>query len=671
MNHHDGMKTHITIHGYSGSSRTDPTPRSDAPEPVPDEVRKRSGWFAFIRKNLVIPAAFGFGIVSVLAVLVFTKWLAGQSFQCPAWTTGCHVRVEVATLRDSIGTVQGIVTAFYSLGIAALAFVAHTQAEAAIWPLLNRSSFTIRQIDTYLEATRGSILSTPSVLLTIKTSAAAMVLAWTALATLVTLSGAPLLGYVYQQPNTTTLFESRYSPGGGIARIYAQNNPPSSVEDGVVSFYTAWSRNISAEPMSEYRDWYVDRKTLASRGNMTVQAVRMKKSISCQGTALQQIDIADNPNGIINFSTNMASRNGRGQSKFSNDSVQVRTYPALAVWADDFVFQSTYRTSATLIFGAMNGTIDGGITTPITDKYIAEVSAIKCNIDIEFVNDTLRVGSGRLITNPSATLSSVNTIHIGHCNSTNTMGHCLDPSQHDPNDPMKSQPNTLNENILWFTMAPILAGLSVSGTQPMFYSSSGSLPLAYTSTNSVPNTWTIPEITHFVDVAIGAVAVESSTSFRNNHSPVTMLSTTYTKKLDPNRPPLLLIPLAILLLCIAALAFGNILLHRRQNIPFMRLATMGNILQCCQTSYIRERVGRHANDWNTQSSMGDTRVKYGVIRDVQSGSVLVGFSDDVLPFGWAGRRRCSTGLQEYDGGKGPRLGMEMRSASAPGGLGKG
>ena len=165
--------------------------------------------------------------------------------------------------------------------------------------------------------------------------------------------------------------------------------------------------------MAQYRDWYIDRKALANRGNMTVKAVRMEKTVSCAGTAVQQIDIADQPNEVIKFSTKMARHNARGQNKYSSDSVQVRTYPALAVWADDFVFEDTYRTSATLVFAALNGSIEGGLGTFVTDKHITELSAIKCNIDIEYVDDVLRVGNGGLQVAPQVTLLSRDEIHIG------------------------------------------------------------------------------------------------------------------------------------------------------------------------------------------------------------------------------------------------------------------
>ena len=228
-----------------------------------------------------------------------------------------------------------------------------------------------------------------------------------------------------------------------------------------------------------------------------------------------------------------------------------------------------------------------------------------------------------------------------HCNRTDRIGDCTDPTQHDPLTTTDSHPNTLNENILWLALGPILSGISSNGTQPMFSSTNGGLPLAYTSTGPVPNSWTIAEIKKFIHVAIGAVAIESSTAFKDDHRPVTIHSTTYTKKLLTWRTFLLLVPFVVGLLCIAVLVFSVNLLHSRQHIPFMRLATLGNILQCCRTQYVWDRLAIHLNDWNRQSNLGDMQIMYGGVREMPS--VLVGFAYQVLPFRPAGPRRCSTG----------------------------
>jgi hypothetical protein len=67
---------------------------------------------------------------------------------------------------------------------------------------------TIKQISTYLEASRGSIPSSPLALFAARNFNLTLVLLCTVLITIVPLSSAPLVGYVYDQQNVSVGFES-------------------------------------------------------------------------------------------------------------------------------------------------------------------------------------------------------------------------------------------------------------------------------------------------------------------------------------------------------------------------------------------------------------------------------------------------------------------------------
>jgi hypothetical protein len=111
-----------------------------------------------------------------------------------------------------------VVTAFYAVGLAALAYAAHVLAEAALWPLLSKQTLTIDQMETYVEASRGSVASTPSALFASRSFDSFVILIFSAIITLAPLAGAPVVGYVYDQGNVSVAFESLYQPGGGIGK---------------------------------------------------------------------------------------------------------------------------------------------------------------------------------------------------------------------------------------------------------------------------------------------------------------------------------------------------------------------------------------------------------------------------------------------------------------------
>jgi hypothetical protein len=191
----------------------------------------RRGLWYFVRDNVTVPVALFTGLACIVATIIFTTWLSKQVLRCPTWSTSCSVSYRVESIRNSIGTVQGLVTAVYVIGMASVAYAAHSLAESALWPVLSKQALTIKQISTYLEASRGSIPSSPLALFAARNFDSTLVLLCTVIITIVPLSSAPLVGYVYDQQNVSVGFESRYKQGGGTGPYYIQKIP--QVQSGI------------------------------------------------------------------------------------------------------------------------------------------------------------------------------------------------------------------------------------------------------------------------------------------------------------------------------------------------------------------------------------------------------------------------------------------------------
>ena len=91
---------------------------------------------------------------------------------------------------------------------------------------------------------------------------------------------------------------------------------------------------------------------------MTVRAVHSKIDIHCEGFTVPQIN--SNKHGTVNVATPMSKPKHDGRAMNSSNVVLVRIAPAMTVWPDDFTFEAANRTSAKLVFVAINGTIEGG-----------------------------------------------------------------------------------------------------------------------------------------------------------------------------------------------------------------------------------------------------------------------------------------------------------------------
>ncbi len=583
-----------------GDMTTSPTPRdirrlaSDhdfvlAAHPAP----RRLGWWPFVATHLSLPTALAAGIIFVVVAIVYTAKLSKQVLGCPSWANACPAADEWTI--ENLGIVQGIIAMVYLIGMAALAYAALGLCEATVWPLLHKQTFTVRGLDAYLSTTRGSIMSAPAAVMSVRSVAAGFVLASALTVALLPVTAPPLVGHAYSPTLQPVQLQSTYTPGGGISELYAQTNPPTSVLVRLIAEYDALATDPTSEAMPDFRDWYVNRKELSERGDFAAKAVRLQTTISCRPHQVQQL--TKNNQWWNAFLTNMTRTNNATQAgKNSSAEVWIRPEPQLTLWADSFEFVSDRRTRTTLIFAALDGNIEGGNTTSIFLGNLTTASSIACDVEIEAINDILTVGTNNPTTSPDTlpVLSSTDTLPL----------NAVTPPQ-----------TRLSELLLWFTVAPLLTGPSVDGTQPSFTNSSTShLPLPYTSSTLSPNTntWTTAGLTTFIRLSISALIQSTTFLPSTNPQTLTILTTPHLPALSHPRTLLLLFPPLLTLTLTILLALYTTHLHSSLSIPVMRLADLPELLKSAQTDWVREVGGTDAAKGFLPSELGGERVRFGV-----------------------------------------------------------
>lgn len=566
---------------------------------------RRLGWWAFVGRHLSLLAAFLAGIIFVIVAIVFTTVTSKRPLRCPDWAEDC--RAVDRWTAEHLPTVQGIITLVYIIGLGALAFVALALCEAAVWPLLVKQPMTIRGLEAYLATTRGSILAAPRALKEVKTAAMGVMLVCAITAILTPLAGIPVVGQAYTLTTREIDLKSNYTPGGGLTESFQQTEAPSFGNIGVLTTYNSWATNPASEPLPEYRDWYVDREILGTKGNFTARAVKLQTTVSCSPRTVEQL--VQNGKPLNAFPTNWTRANLsslRGEKRTPAE-VYVRPHPQLTLWADNFTFKASHQTKATLVFAALNGTIEGGKKSSIALGTMNSVSAIGCEVTVSAADDIIIVGNPSIHSDNTTlpTLSSLETLH------TNT-----------------SSPSTaLNELLLWFAVAPILSAPSVSGVQPMFSNStSTNRAVAHTGQNAARNTWTINGIESFIRLSIGALLHSATASQSQSGENTTLLTSTYPLKfLSRSRALLLLILPLLLATLIVSLSFYLSHTHSRESIPVLRQAGLCELLKSSQTPWLREQAATDAAKTYLPSDLGAVTVKFGVVG--KEGAEMVGLGD--------------------------------------------
>jgi hypothetical protein len=570
---------------------------------------QRKGLWHLLLHNQTLTLAFVLGIACVLVTFGFTVWLSRQTFSCPSWAVGCYVRESVNWASTHLGLVQGIINTFYALGLSCIAYCGYKFGEAAIWPTLYLQPHTLNEIDTRLSVVHGSLFSLPQGLSSIRNLRTAIVIILIAVPTISLQTGSIVLGYVYTRQNITNNYESSYGVGGGLGLPVTQHNPPGPLPSpmtSAMSYYTSWASGLSAEPMPDQRDFIADRANLSLVGDLSIYALKAEKTIQCAGHDVQLIGDVNGTSESKYYLQVATNLNGTIEGN-SDDVVLIRLQPRMTLWIDSIEWINATRTIATLVFAAINGTIEGGSTTTATASMVEKgfngISAVACTVDVVLFDDQFTTGNGA----PDfATVSSLNI----------TEG----PSDY------QSPYGPLGDLALWLGVSVIGYGISVYGYQPMF-SNTDPLPQAYTTTFSTTsqNDWTIATLVNFIEVGSGAVAMTMTRQWIADT--IEVPSRQDALQLETARVPIMLIPPIIVIILVIILAAWNSRVHSRLGIPEMRLAGVTDLIESAQNKSLSSAVEAAAVSKNKRAALGETKVWYGTVE----GTGRMGFHAGVPP----------------------------------------
>ncbi|KAK0721312.1 hypothetical protein B0T21DRAFT_395515 [Apiosordaria backusii] len=586
---------------------------------------KRLGLWSFLARHLSLTVALIAGVISAVVAIAYTVVTSKQLLECPPWANECHL-VDLWTLQN-LGVIQGIITTVYLIGLSALAYTSLLLCEAALWPLLHTQPFTIRGLEGFLALTNGNIMSLPQATTSIRSVSAVFIFTICLLSIILPLAAPPLVGYAYTPTLEPVTLSSNITslPSPVLDRPFTQTNPPSSAFLPALSAYTNYADDPSAERLPNFRNWLIDRSTLSSRGSFSAKAIHLNINISCQGRPLKQLQKNNLWWNAFKTTTNLSTTRHTPSGE-----IWFRPQPHLTVFLDDVEFPSHNSINTTIIFAALNGTITGGVTTPLRLGDIKTVSAISCEVILSATDAILTVGPHppHIATNEEIpVLSSLSHLH------------------------------NLTSTLKWLTASPVLVGVSIGGSQPLFTNSTLThLPISPESGTDGSNNWTVPGLENFITLSIGAFATSLfPTSSSPSQQQQELISILQTKKLSTGRAYLLLILPAF-----------------KHQIPVMRPINLGEVLKSAQTSFMRDKAGTDAAKSYLPSELGGLGVQFGVVGGEQVGfGPAKGGGDDTAVSGFvAAKEKESKGKereQQLGDGSGSRVGssrVDIRNNSS-------
>lgn len=577
------------------------------------------------------------GVGGSLSCYGFTYWLSRQTFSCPAWALYCSVPPRVTWIAAHMGTVQGVISALYSVFISMIAYVAHALAETTLWPAMTRRSFRMSDIDNFLQLARGSLPALPQALWHSARGGFYnfTTMALTGLLVLLLFSNSIFIGHAYTIEIVPTRFFSNFTQGAGIGFDFEQWTPPGSAPGSVgnaAQFYTSWAMNTSIEPLPDLRDFIIERRMLSKIGNATINAVRATRNINCSA---YEINITQDVTwttrlGDVHFkvATHIPDEGDSTQDDYyalNNDydqdgfrDINIRIEPYLSVWVDQYYNTSLIGAVTRLVFAAVNGTIEGGFHTPPTSNmnflagqgYVAYpysgIDSLACDVAVEFEEAQACIGTCDHGTN--VTLMDFSTL-------SSPLSQRWSPG-----------PRVLWDLAVWFAAVPTTFGISVFGAQPMygmgdFPDASIILPVAQASTSKVvASYWTQANLTHFIDVAAGAFGITLTDSFPMNVTGnATVVSTLGTPRLNTNNAWLMLIPICYSVGTVLLLGLLSYFSHRAANVHNVRVGRVGDIVVSAQTEGIRSVVDQIRSGMMPLAAIDDVRLRYGIVPDGHDG----------------------------------------------------
>lgn len=557
-----------------------------------DRLHNPSGFAAFLQQHWIISAAFTFGLATCLGVFGYVVALSGSVFHCPPWAVNCAVTGSVQFLLSNASLVQGGLATVYSIGLAGMVFSICCLGEAAIWPLWHQKAYELKEIDTYLAASRGSIISLTMALTSARNPSAFLVVLCVLVSAALQPAGPTFVGFAMSRTNQTATYQSNYTVGGGIGLPFRQAEGgallPAAVTDAIAR-YSTWGKGLALEPLPDQRDYILDRSNLSMIGNASMSAIKTTRTITCTPRAV------DFSNGGKITTKLHGPRHSR--------TATVRNERALTTWVDDIEKKSSTRAISTLVFANIGGYIEGGYNTTFKSY---SVSALACAIDVDLQDAELTIGDAKT---PLQRLSSLDFI-------------------------VKPSGNTAAEELAtWIGVASTVMGINVGGTQPMFRKGPLGLPLPWTTANDGANTdFTREEIETFIAISGGAINLGIAGQFWPpsqsgiHFDPVIILeSESFDAHITSTTPYILLVPIVTITIAGITLVTFNIWVHARERIPHMRLATVGELVTSAQTADIRE-IATGAVGSRT---FHGPKVRFGVCSD---GAIGLGRDETVTRF---------------------------------------
>ncbi|KAF2636557.1 hypothetical protein P280DRAFT_522190 [Massarina eburnea CBS 473.64] len=302
-------------------------------EPHSYRSQRRYSLLRFILHNWFIILAFLGGLICTISVFFYIWWISGQRYNCPDWAQNCTVERSILYYRHNSTIIQGALTTTYSIGLAALLCTTCALAEAAIWPLLNQRPYTFAQLDTYLAASRGSLVQQVlAIRPAFRTINGSVLLLCIFICTALHPLGATIVGYSLSLPNGTLYdMQSNHSTTATTGFKFHQRTGGSPPLTGAIMTATnlvpTWSNGLADEPLPQYRDYLVNRKDLAKVGNTSAHAIKMEKSIQCSPFTIR--DFKDV--GSLYFETSIRFNNSldKALKKTLENKVRVRIEPRL------------------------------------------------------------------------------------------------------------------------------------------------------------------------------------------------------------------------------------------------------------------------------------------------------------------------------------------------------
>ena len=563
-----------------------------------------------MRRNRWILAIFATGTALAIGCCAFTYWLSTQKFACPRWALDCSVSDFVRRIAGSLNQVQGIVGAVFTVSIAMMAHATYQLAETTLWPALTSTAFSLCDIDNYVALTRGSLTASPMALSRARGVGQVTVLLAVTLIGMLRFADSVIVGYAYSLTNVTTTFKSNYTSGGGLGLTFDgfQSNPPGMLPGAAgaaASIYTSWASGLSSEPLPDLRQFVIDRANLSAVGNFSAFAVEAYTDITCSPWP---IEIARETKDKLYVEANM-----------SQDALEVRQQPMLTLWVDRWRNVSAARAVTTIMFAAINGTIEGGFKNGPTDAmrelgYTNGVSSVACDVDVGLRDGTVCTHSDPAsCPPPKMILSELETIGPPQCDGKDKNMYCIS---------------------VWLAAAVNTYGVSIYGTQPMFsppfrsgdirqprqlLNTTTPLPLAWTSTASSGTSydWTQETLKNFVQVGSGALAMTITRHFLKDSGDLE--STLVMSRLKTSRSLLMFLSPGLVMASLVVVAVMSKVMYKATNVPDVRSGATSEIILGSQSNDIRKYVGMVRASAMSRGAFSRLRVRYGIVAEGTEG----------------------------------------------------